>query len=163
MSIPNRTRDDVLVRTAAGVELLAQAAGCPTDFDRSSVLPSGLTLAPLHSPGAHPAAIESGTCDVHLFASPFDREDECSVGEQSDNPSYTPIFDELDARYASLTVDVSAASATIDASVVAVRDAEPHSATHLLALEIRGVLALLAVGGLGYAGLRAVSYLQYGA
>lgn len=78
-------------------------------------------------------------------------------------PSYTPIFDELDAHYASLPVNVSSAPTTIDAPVVTVRDTEPRSTEPALALEIRGVLYLLALGGIGYAGLRAVSFLQYGA
>lgn len=75
-------------------------------------------------------------------------------------PSYTPIFDELDAHYASLPVNVSSAPATLDAPV---RDTEPRSTAPELGLEIRGVLYLLALGGIGYAGLRAVSFLQYGA
>ncbi|WP_418345234.1 hypothetical protein [Rhodococcus pyridinivorans] len=78
-------------------------------------------------------------------------------------PSYTPIFDELDTHYASLPVNVSSAQTTIDAPVVTVRDTEPRSTAPALALEIRGVLYLIALGGIGYAGLRAVSYLQYGA
>jgi len=77
--------------------------------------------------------------------------------------SYTPIFDELDAHYTSLTVNVSSAPATIDAPAVAVRDTEPRSTAPASVLEIRGVLYLLALGGIGYAGLRAVSFLQYGA
>jgi hypothetical protein len=59
-----------------------------------------------------------------------------------------PTITDLDDHYATLPVELSS---------------RPSSKLTPRALEIRGVLVLLGVGGLGYAGLRAVSYLQYGA